>query len=302
MTTHIVIAGASGLIGRALSRAIVARGDRVTALVRRPSQAPGEVPWDPARGTLEIRHLEGADAVVVLNGASVGRMPWTQAYRQELVSSRIAPVNTVATALALMGSDAPTLVSGSAVGYYGSAPGAVLTEAAAAGDTFLARLCLNWEAAAQEAESVTRVALLRTAPVIHRAGVLRPMIRLTSLGLGGPLGAGTQVWPWISLEDEIRAILHIIDTDISGPVNLCGPEPATANETGRAIARELHRPYWLRAPEWGLNLVLGKAAVESLLASDADVRPEKLTEHGFVFEHRTVESAVRAAISPPANL
>ncbi|MFC7766505.1 NAD-dependent epimerase/dehydratase family protein [Leucobacter soli] len=180
MTTHIVIAGASGLIGRALSRAIVARGDRVTALVRRPAQAPGEAPWEPARGTLDIRHLEGADAVVVLNGASVGRMPWTKAYRQELIGSRIAPVSTVATALARMGSDAPTLVSGSAVGYYGSAPGAVLTEAAVAGDTFLARLCVDWEAAAREAESVTRVALLRTAPVIHRAGVLRPMIRLTS--------------------------------------------------------------------------------------------------------------------------
>lgn len=296
MSAHIVIAGGSGLIGTALSRALSERGDRTTALVRHPARRPGEAEWDPIRGVLDTGHLEGADVVVVLNGASVGRMPWTKRYREELVSSRIAPVRTVATALEQMGGAAPALVSGSAVGYYGSAPGAVLTEASAAGDTFLARLCVDWEAAARAAESVTRVALLRTAPVIHRHGVLRPMVLLTSLGLGGPLGRGTQIWPWISLEDEIRAILHIIDTDISGPVNLSGPEPATASDTGCSLARALHRPFWLPAPEWGLNLALGRAAVQSLLTADADVRPERLTRQGFVFTHATVDSAIRAAI------
>lgn len=296
MSSHIVVGGASGLIGEALVRAVSARGDRVTTLVRRPARRRNEVEWDPAAGQLDPRHLEGADAVVLLNGASVGRMPWTRSYRERLHSSRLDSTRTMASALRRIGPNAPALVSGSAVGYYGSAPGEILTESAEPGRTFLAKLCLEWESAAREAESVTRVALLRTAPVIHRRGVLRPMIALTSLGLGGPLGRGTQIWPWVSLDDEVRAILHIIDAELSGPVNTCGPRPATANEIGASLAKELRRPFWLPAPTWALNLVLGEAATESLLTADADVRPSALTRSGFTFTHGTLESAVRAAI------
>ncbi len=296
MSRHIVIAGASGLIGQGLVRAATARGDRVTTLVRRPARHSGEVEWDPAARRLAPRDIESADAVVLLNGASVGRMPWTKSYRETLLSSRLDSVRTMVGALRELGAKAPPLVSGSAVGYYGSAPGEVLSESARAGETFLAKLCVAWEGAAREAETVTRVALVRTAPVIHRHGVLRPMITLTSLGLGGPLGRGTQIWPWISLDDEVRAILHIIDERLSGPINLCGPTPATANEIGRSLARELHRPFWLPAPAWGLKLVLGKAATESLLTVDADVRPSVLESSGFTFTHSTAESAVRAAV------
>lgn len=299
MSKHIVVAGASGLIGSALVRAITSRGDRATALVRRPARRRDEVEWDPAAGRLDPGRLEGADAVIVLNGASVGRMPWTRSYREQLLASRLDSTGTVVAALQQIGEGAPSLVSGSAVGYYGSAPGAVLTESASQGDTFLAALCAEWEEAARQASSVTRVAMLRTAPVIHRRGVLRPMITLTSLGLGGPLGKGNQVWPWVSLEDEVRAILHIIEAELSGPVNICGPTPASANEIGRALARELHRPFWLPAPAWGLKLALGTAATESLLTADADVRPEVLLQSGFSFTHSTVESAVRAAMRKP---
>lgn len=297
MSSHIVIAGASGLIGGALARAAAERGDRVTTLVRRSALRPDEAEWDPVAGLLDPGHLEGADAVVVLNGASVGRMPWTRSYRERLLSSRLAATRTMVSALRRIGRDAPALVSGSAVGYYGSAPGAVLTEQNGPGDTFLAGLCAEWEGAARRAEDCTRVALLRTAPVIHRQGVLRPMIALASLGLGGPLGRGTQVWPWMSLEDEVRAILHVIDAEICGPVNLCGPAPATADEIGRSLARELHRPFWLPAPAWGLRLALGRAATESLLTVDADVRPEVLVRSGFAFVHATAESAVHAAVA-----
>lgn len=296
MSQHIVVAGASGLIGGALRRAAVARGDRVTALVRRTARSHDEVQWDPVHGVLDPRNLEIADAVVVLNGASVGRMPWTKRYREQLLSSRLDSTRTMVSALQKMGSGAPPLVSGSAVGYYGSAPGEVLVESDGPGSTFLARLCVEWEDAARNAESVTRVALARTAPVIHRQGVLRPMIALTSVGLGGPLGKGTQVWPWVSLEDEVRAILHIIDTGMNGPVNICGPTPATAAATGRALARELRRPFLIPAPAWGVKLLLGRAATESLLTVDADVRPDVLTGSGFTFEHRTIEAALRAAI------
>lgn len=296
MSRHIVVAGASGLIGAAVVRAATARGDRVTMLVRRPARKGDEAEWDPAAGRLDPRHLAGADAVVLLNGASVGRVPWTRSYREQLLSSRLDSTRTMVAALQQLGGDAPALISGSAVGYYGSAPGQELSERSPAGDTFLAALCVQWEEAARRAESVSRVALLRTAPVIHRKGVLRPLISLTSLGIGGPIGRGTQIWPWVSLEDEVRAILHIVDAGLAGPVNVCGPTPATANDIGRSLAHELRRPYWLPAPGWGLKLALGKAMTESLLTVDADVRPDALLRSGFAFTHGTVDAAVRAAV------
>lgn len=336
MSERVVVAGASGLIGSALVRALEARGDEVVTLVRRApevaprSRVPREVEWYPERGELDPAHLKGARAVVVLNGASVGRMPWTAWYRRELRNSRLDATRTVVRALIELagpGSGAgvgrepgagvvagagagaavsgarpprpsvPMLVSASAVGYYGSAPGRVVTEADPQGDTFLAWLCGEWEAAAREAEAVTPVALVRTAPVIHRRGVLKPMITLTSLGLGGPLGRGTQVWPWVSLDDEVSAILHIMDSGLTGPVNVCGPSLASANEIGRALAREMRRPFWLPAPAWGLRLALGRDATESLLTVDAKVRPEALLASGFEFRYETAEAAVRAALA-----
>lgn len=299
MTRRVVISGASGLIGSALVRELRAEGTEVTTLVRRAARAPGEVTWAPGEGPLDPAVLASADAVVALGGASVGRMPWTPRYQRELSSSRLRPTRTLADAIRALGEGAPAFLSASAVGYYGSVPGAVLTEASPAGNTFLARLCVEWERAAQTAGPHSRVVLLRTAPVIHRDGVLKPMIRLTGLGLGGPLGCGTQVWPWISLGDEVRAIHHLIVSELEGPVNLTGPTPATANEQGRALARAMRRPFWLPAPEWGLRLALGRAATESLLTADADVRPEVLQRSGFVFRDETVEGAVEQAIAAP---
>lgn len=296
MNRRIVVAGASGLIGKELVRAVTERGDQVSTLVRRPARRPSEVEWNPVARELNPDALEGADAVVVLNGASVSRMPWSKNYQDQLITSRLDSTRTVVEALRPLGASAPHLVSGSAVGFYGSLPGAVLTEDDLAGDTFLAQLCIEWEAAARQAESFTRVTLLRTAPVIHRQGVLRPMIALTSMGLGGPLGRGTQIWPWVSLQDEVRAIVHIIDSQIAGPVNVCGPTPASANDIGRSLASALHRPFWLPAPAWGLKLALGRAATESLLTADANVRPQALLASGFSFTHETADEAVRAAI------
>jgi uncharacterized protein (TIGR01777 family) len=187
-------------------------------------------------------------------------------------------------------------VSASAVGYYGSAPGATLTEASPAGDTFLAELCVRWEDEAARAGDHARVALLRTAPIIHRRGVLKPLIQLTRFGLAGPIGPGTQMWPWISLDDEVRAIRHIIDRQLVGPVNLTGPTPASSNDIGRALARRMRRPFWLPAPTFALRLALSAAAADSLLVSDADVCPAALEASGFTFRHRTAESAVDSAL------
>lgn len=293
-----MISGASGLIGSALVDALRTAGDEVTTLVRRPPKHPNEVMWSPGGAPLDPRALEGTDAVIVLGGASVGRLPWTYGYRKMLLHSRIDSTRTIVDAVRAMGPDAPALITASAVGYYGSAPGEVLTESAPPGDTFLAKVCVAWETEARRAEANTRVTLLRTAPVLERDGVLRPLILLTEFGVGGPIGHGTQVWPWISLEDEVRAIRHILDRELAGPVNLAGPTPATANGIGRAIARRMHRPFWLRAPEPALKLALSPSATESLLTADADVRPDALLESGFEFQHPTAAAAVAAALTP----
>ncbi|MEV8170983.1 TIGR01777 family oxidoreductase [Microbacterium sp. NPDC077486] len=295
MERRIVISGASGLIGSALTAALRADGIDVSTLVRRAPQAEGEVEWAPGDAALDPDVLAGAEAVVALGGASVGRLPWTRGYRRRLVESRLDATNTLTIALRALRTDAPAFVSASAVGYYGSAPGEVLTEHSGPGSTFLADLTVRWETAARRAEDHTRVALLRTAPVIHRRGVLRPMITLTKLGVAGPLGTGTQIWPWISLEDEVRGIRHVLDEKLAGPVNLAGPTRASADDIGRALAQRMHRPFWLPAPRWALRLALGDAA-ESLLLPDADVRPEVLEQSGFRFTHRTAAEAVAAAV------
>lgn len=293
---RVVVAGASGLIGSALVDALRADGIRVSTLVRRPARSDDEVEWLADASPLDPAVLEGADAVVGLNGASIGRFPWTRRYKNTLLWSRITPTRTLARAIRELGPDAPAFVSSSAVGYYGSAPGRTLTEQSPRGDTFLADMCGEWESAALAAGDHSRVALVRTAPVVHVNGVLKPLILMTRFGVSGPIGRGTQMWPWISLDDEVRSIRHVIDSDISGPVNVTGPTPATANDLGFALAVRMNRPFVLRAPAWAIRLALGTDATEGLLTTDARVLPKALEESGFAFTHSTVEQAVDAAV------
>lgn len=293
---RIVVAGASGLIGRALVESLRADGFEVTTLVRRSAERADEVEWLTTAEPLDPAVLAGAEAVVGLNGASIGRFPWTSSYKNTLLWSRIAPTRALARAVRELGTDAPHLVSGSAIGYYGSAPRAQLSEDAPRGESFLADLCGEWESAAFGAGSDAAVAVLRTAPVVHPDGVLKPLLLLTRLGLAGPIGPGTQVWPWISLEDEVRAIRHVLDARLTGPVNLAGPTRATANDLGFALAVRMNRPFLLRAPVWGMKLVLGSDATEAVLTVDAHVLPDALQQSGFVFAQPTVEEAVAAAV------
>ena len=295
-----VVAGPSGLVGAALVESLRADGFSVTTLVRRPPEAADEVEWLTTAEPLDPAVLAGAEAVVGLNGASIGRFPWTASYKNTLLWSRIVPTRALARAVRELGTDAPHFVSGSAVGYYGSRPRLRLDEDAARGESFLADLCGEWEAAAFGAGPDAAVAVVRTAPIVHPEGVLKPLLLLTKAGLSGPIGRGTQVWPWISLDDEVRAIRHVIAAGLTGAVNLTGPTRATANDLGFALAVRMNRPFLLRAPVWGMKLVLGPDATESLLTTDAHVVPEVLQQSGFVFSHPTVEDAV-ASVVPAAS-
>ncbi|MFK4789448.1 TIGR01777 family oxidoreductase [Microbacterium sp. ZW T5_56] len=291
---RVVVAGASGLIGRALIASLRGSGSVVTQLVRREPAANDEVRWDPA-GPLDPAVLDGARAVVGLNGASIGRLPWTSRYRSELLWSRVTPTRTLADALRRL-DDPPLFVAASASGFYGSRPGRRIDEDQARGVGFLADLCAEWEAAADHAGQ--RVAHVRLSPVIHPDGVLKPLMILARLGVAGPLGSGRQSWPWASLDDTVAALCHIIEHDLTGPVNVVGPERASENDIGFAIARELNRPYFIPMPAFALRLALG-AAAEDLLLVDSDIAPAVLTDSGFEWRHRTAESAVRDALASP---
>lgn len=293
----VVIAGASGLIGRALGARLAERGVEVHTLVRRAPEHDSEHQWSPERGELPEHTLAEANAVISLGGASVGRLPWTASYRRTLWDSRRSVTRTIAQGISRLGDAAPAAwLSASAVGYYGHRPGETLTENSTPGDTFLAKLCVAWEAEALAVADRTRVTLLRTAPVVHPEGVLKPMITMTRFGLGGPLGSGTQWWPWISLTDEVNGIVHALEQNIAGPVNLTGPTLATQADIGRALSKAMHRPFLVPAPEFALRLVLGRDATESLLTTDARVIPQVLSDTGFTFTHSTPALAIEEAL------
>lgn len=293
---RVVVAGSSGLIGSALIRSLTEDGHAVTRLVRREATAPDEVSWDPTSRRLDPDVIAGARAVVCLNGVSLGHVPWTKRYKHDILWSRVQPTQAIAAAVRALGDDAPVFVSGSAVGYYPSAPGVELDESSPRGESFLADVCGEWEAAARSAGPRARVAMARTSPLVHAEGVLEPLLLLTRLGVSGRLGRGTQVWPWLSLEDEVRGIRHIIDHDIDGPVNLAGPVRATANDVGFALAVRMNRPFLVPAPAFAIRTVLGTDMADGLLLSDMHVVPRVLLDSGFAFRHPTVEDAIAAAV------
>lgn len=293
---RILVAGASGLIGSALQQELRADGHEVRTLVRREPRDATEYAWQPADGQVAAEAIEWADGVVSLSGAPLGRLPWTRGYRREIYQSRVSATRTIARAVAAADQPPEVWVSGSATGVYGDRPGEVLTEESTAGEGFLAGVVTRWEAATARADDVTRVVHIRTGLVMADGGALAPLQLATRLGAGAAVGTGRQQWPWISLEDEARAIVHLLaHSSLSGPVNLTGPQAATSADITRTLARELHRPHLFRLPAWLLRLVLGEPADEMLLP-DQRIVPARLEADGFTFRHATAQEAVAAAV------
>lgn len=290
---RIAVTGSSGLIGTALVEALRERGDEVVRLVRAAPRGPGEVRWDPSSRHLDPAVLDGVDGVVNLAGAGVGDRRWSPSWKREVLTSRTDATHAVATAVAATGR-AVRVVSGSAVGYYGDRGDEELTEASPPGTGFLADVVLAWEAAARPAvDAGAPVAFVRTGLVMARGGgAFGRLLSLARLGLAGPLGSGRQFWPWITLVDEVRAILHLLDhPDVTGPVNLAGPQPARQAELARAIGQALHRPAVLPAPGFALRAALGEFAGQIL--GGQRIVGEALVASGFEHTHGDLDAACR---------
>ncbi|MCV7433080.1 TIGR01777 family oxidoreductase [Mycolicibacterium bacteremicum] len=303
MTEQVIaVAGSSGLIGSALTTTLRAAEHRVLRLVRRAPSGADEVFWDPDSGRLDIDALTGVDAVINLCGVGVADQRWSGAFKQSLRDSRIGPTEVLAAAVAEVG--IPLLINASAVGFYGDTRNRMVDETAPRGDGFLAQLCADWEAStAAASDAGARVVLLRTGLVLSPSGGMLSRLRpIFGLGLGARLGNGRQYFPWISLEDVIRAIRFALRHDaLSGPVNLTGPAPVTNGEFTAAFGRALHRPTPMIVPGFALRAALGEFADEGLLAGQRAI-PAALERAGFVFAHNTVGEALTYVTSgvPPA--
>jgi uncharacterized protein (TIGR01777 family) len=302
---RIAIAGSSGVIGTTLRRSLQDRGDEVVRLVR-PGGTGDGIAWDPATGTIDAAGLSGCDVVVNLAGRSIGERRWFDSEKRLVMDSRVDSTRLLATTIAGL-DDRPTLmVSASAVGYYGDGGDVDLTETAPAGDGFLAEVCVAWEGAtAPAADAGIGVALLRTGIVLSTDGgalgrLLAPFgprwLSPYRWGLGGVVGRGRQWWSWISLQDEVRAILHVIDVGLTGPVNLVGPGPVTHREFIKTLGRVLRRPTIVPIPPFVLKILLGSQLAEALVLQGQRVRPDALTGSGFSFLHPDLEPALRAAL------
>jgi uncharacterized protein (TIGR01777 family) len=300
---RVAVTGSTGFIGSALVNALLERDDEVVRFVRPDSvRVAGDViRWDPSRGLVDeedLRRVGGFDAVVNLAGAGLADRRWTTVRKDEILQSRTDATSLLVRALS-ESSGTSMLASGSAVGIYGSRGDELLDESATLGNDFLARVCAQWESATTPLERAgAKVAHLRTGIVMSsRGGALKKQLPLFRLGLGGPLGSGQQWLSPISLRDEVRAILWLIETRASGPFNLVAPAALTNREFTRALAHQLRRPAFLKVPSGALRVVLGHELVTAAVLASQRVNPSALREAGFRFEEPDIASILASALA-----
>lgn len=293
----VAVAGSSGLIGSGVVPALQRDGHEVVRLVRRPVEARDEVRWDPARGGLDPAALEGVEGFVNLAGAGIGDKRWTPERRKEILDSRVVTTRLLAEAAAKLDPTPKAFLNGSAVGWYGYDGGStVRTEGDPHGQGFLADVVVAWEEATEAAEQAgIRTVLLRSGIVQSTAGgALAKQLLPFKLGGGGRIGSGEQYLPWISLADEVAAIVFCLtDERMSGPVNLTAPTPVTNAQFTRALGRAVHRPTLLPIPMRLLKLMLGEDIVREMLLGSTRALPAKLEAAGFRWLHPTLDAALR---------
>jgi hypothetical protein len=289
---QVAVTGSSGLIGSALVAQLRADGYEVKRIVRRVARNNDEVTWNPTLGEIDLSGLADVDAIVHLAGVGVGDKRWSAAYKSDILNSRLLGTTTIANAAKTLG--IKKFLSASAIGYYGETGDRSVSESDRGGQDFLSVVCREWEAAADLALDIPTIKL-RTGLVLDpTGGALGRMLPLFKFGLGGKLGNGKQWWSWITLHDQIRAMIFLLDSKITGPVNLTSPNPVTNQEFTAALARALHRPAIFPAPEFALRAALGGFSTEIL--GSKKVMPKVLTEAGFEFDYPHVSNALTALV------
>jgi len=280
------------MIGQRLKVELRDQGYEFRSLTRSPGS---DYMWDAQPGSVPAEALEWADGLVSLNGASLTHLPWTRAYRKKIRASRVDATTALAQAIAASHNPPTVWVSGSAVGVYGDCGNAEVDETHPAGRSFLSQVVRDWEGATAQAQEVTRVVLARTGIVLGKDGALKPLAAATRLGLGSKIGPGTQWWGWVSLDDEVRAIVFsLVTPELEGAVNLVGPTPATADTISRGLARAMHRPYLFTIPAPLIRTVMPGA--DELLLSSQKVRPSSLIRAGFTFQYEKAAEAIMACL------
>jgi uncharacterized protein len=303
---RVLITGGTGFLGRKLTQELLARGDQVTVLTRDPKRANADLPnaaraaaWDPGKAGAWIEELGIVDAVVHLAGEGVARR-WTPEVKARIEASRIDSTRLIVEGIALAKQKPEVLVSASATGYYGPhAPSVTVDESAPPGTDYLATVCDRWEAAAREVEKLgVRAAQVRIGVVLGEGGgALEKMIPSFKLFLGGPMGDGTQIVPWVHRDDVVGLILLAIDTpEAKGPINAVSPNPASSKELAAAIGAVLHRPSWLAVPAFALKLAMGDAA--SILLTGQRVQPKRAIELGYEFQRARLVPALESILAP----
>ncbi|MCS6840584.1 MAG: TIGR01777 family oxidoreductase [Roseiflexus sp.] len=306
---HVIVTGATGLIGKALCRRLMARGDRVTVFTRRPDAArtllPGAaqyVAWDAATGGAWESALATADAVVHLAGASIAGRRWTPAYKREIRESRTRSTRALVEAMARAAHRPSVFVCASGIDYYGPRGDELVDESFPPGRNFLAQVCVAWEGeACRAADLGVRTVMIRTGIVLdRREGALARLLLPFQLFVGGPILPGTQWWSWIHLDDEVGLIMRCIDDErASGPFNGVAPEPQRNRDFSATLGRVLGRPSWLPLPGFVLRLLLGEMAPALLIERQRAI-PAKAQALGYQFAYPTLEPALRAALARPS--
>lgn len=295
----IIVTGASGLLGSALTRTLRERGRDVVRFVRRAPRTADEVFWQPSEQVVDPSALEGAEAVVHLAGASIAGRRWSDAYKRELVRSRVESTRTLVEALGRLSRPPEVFLTASGVDFYGDTGDRVVDESHPKGTGFLSDLCEQWEGEARRAaEAGVRSVQARTGLALsRRGGMLGKVLPIFRMGLGAPLGTGRQFWSWITVDDWVEAVLYALaHPDVEGPVNLTSPEPVTNAEFTRKLGKALHRSTMpIPAPRFALAAGLGEFAGEGLLSSHR-VLPRKLTDSGYRFAHTGLDAALSAVL------
>lgn len=289
---RIVIAGSSGLIGTELVTSLRSDGHEVIKLVRRKPAASSEIYWNPAAGEIDSSALVGCDVIINLAGAGVGDRRWSNSYKELIRSSRVDTTSLLAETAADL--KLKVFIAGSAIGWYGDTAERQVDETSPAGEGFLADVVVAWETASKPARDAgVRVVNIRTGLVASKhGGAWAKLLPIFKFGAGGKLGSGKQYWSFISMRDEIAAIKFLIDSpNISGPVNLTAPQPATNAEVTKAMAKVFKRPALFPVPAFALKTVLGEFSQEVLGSSR--VIPKVLLDNDFKFTDPDIESAMR---------